>query len=268
MGSGASSAAKAAATGASEGEIQKIVAGFDDETKAKLKKALDAKDAKPTVKVYGLPVSANTVGPVLLAMDLGVGEMVQCNILEGAHKTEDMLKVNPFAQIPSMSDGDVNLGESMAILRYIANAYAPEKYGGSDVKAKANIDWALDWSTGFLYPAFGNVVYPIMGFNKKTEEEIKDGSDKLTDCSEKFCAKFLKDKKFVGGDTPCIADYRIAPFYFAACHETIGKKTPYKPSERIVQYVKDFEAASKSSAVFLHTLGGFSLDEYLKSKAE
>jgi len=264
MGSG-SSAVKAAASGASEGEIQTIVAGFDDATKAKLKKALDA---KPTVKIYGLPVSANTVGPVLLAMDLGVGEMVQCNILEGAHKTEEMIKVNPFTQIPSMSDGDFNLGESMAILRYVANTYAPHLYGGSDNKAKANIDWALDWSTGFLYPAFGNLVYPIMGFNQKTEEEIKDGSDKLTDCSEKFCAKFLANSKFVGGDSPSIADYRIAPFYFAACHETIGKKTPYKPSERIQQYVKDFEAASKSSAVFLHSLGGFSLDEYLKSKAE
>ena len=220
-----------------------------------------------SVKVYGLPVSPNCAGPVLLAMDTGAGQMEQCNIMEGAHKTDEMIKINPFTQIPSMSDGSVTLAESMAILRYVANKYAPQLYGGADPDEKATIDWALDWSTSFLYPAFQDVCYPIMGFVERTEEQIAAGSTKMTDITEKFCAKFLTGK-FVGGDKLTIADYRIAPFYFVACHAAIGKKTPYKPSARIEQYVKDFEAASKSSGVFLHTLGGFSLDEYMNSKME
>ena len=61
------------------------------------------------------------------------------NIMEGAHMTPEMLKVNPWHQMPNMSDGDVHLGESGAIIRYIANKYAPEMYGGSDLAAKATI---------------------------------------------------------------------------------------------------------------------------------
>jgi glutathione S-transferase len=224
-----------------------------------------AKAPTGSVKVYGLPVSANCVGPVLLAMDTGAGQMEQCNIMEGAHKTDAMIKINPFTQIPSMSDGQVRLAESMAILRYVANKYAPQLYGGADADAKATIDWALDWSSSFMYPAFQEVCYPVLGFNQRSEGQIAAGAAKLTEVTEQFCAKFLTGK-FVGGNSLSIADYRIAPFYFVACHAAVGKKTPYKPSARIERYVKDFEAASKSSGVFLHTLGGFSLDEYLKTK--
>ena len=45
----------------------------------------------------------------------------------------EMLKINPWHQMPNMSDGALNLAESGAIIRYIANKYAPSTYGAGNL---------------------------------------------------------------------------------------------------------------------------------------
>ena len=65
--------------------------------------------------------------------------------MTGAHKTPDMLAINPWHQMPNMTDGDVSIGESGAIVRYIANTYAPQLYGAKEPAKKAAINWALEW---------------------------------------------------------------------------------------------------------------------------
>ena len=79
------------------------------------------------VIVRGMGISHNVIPSVLLAKDIGAGDFEEMNIMTGAHMTPEMLKVNPWHQMPNMSDGDLNLGESGAIIRYIANKYDPEK---------------------------------------------------------------------------------------------------------------------------------------------
>ena len=93
------------------------------------------------VKVRGMPVSGNVIPSVLLCKVIGCGDMEMMNIMTGDHKTPEMLKVNPWHQMPNMSDGDLNLAESGAIIRYIANKYGPQYYGGDDFVKKATIDW-------------------------------------------------------------------------------------------------------------------------------
>ena len=65
--------------------------------------------------------------------------------MNGAHMTPEMLAINPWHQMPNMTDGDVNIAESGAIVRYIAKAYGPHLYGSVDAAKKATIDWALEW---------------------------------------------------------------------------------------------------------------------------
>ena len=45
--------------------------------------------------------------------------------MEGAHKTEAFTKLNAFQHIPTLEDGDFAIGESNAILRYIALKVRP-----------------------------------------------------------------------------------------------------------------------------------------------
>ena len=45
--------------------------------------------------------------------------------MEGAHKTEAFTKLNAYQHIPTLEDGDFAIGESNAILRYIALKLRP-----------------------------------------------------------------------------------------------------------------------------------------------
>merc|ERR1719329_1268051 len=85
--------------------------------------------------------------------------------------------MNPYHTIPTFKDSNgFSLGESNAILRYIANKYDSQYYGGDDVEKRAVIDWALDLRSMKIYSDhkhcdFANIVYPIMGFAPAPEDQ-------------------------------------------------------------------------------------------------
>jgi glutathione S-transferase len=55
---------------------------------------------------------------------------------------------HPFGTIPALEDGDLRLGESNAILRYLAHREGRYDLYPEDAKGRARIDYALDaWST-------------------------------------------------------------------------------------------------------------------------
>jgi glutathione S-transferase len=170
-----------------------------------------------------------------------------------------MLAINPWAQMPSMSDGDFALAESNAILRYIAHAYAPEAYGGGFQAAAfdkmGEIDWALDWISTNFYNNFRMIWYPVAGFGDAPEDQ-KAENDKAVQNLTTFANKFLADKKFVGGDSLSIADYKLGVWCWYLGHEVIKAKTGYENPARITQYVNDFLAAT-SSKEFLDAADGF-----------
>ncbi|WOL00428.1 glutathione S-transferase 3-like [Canna indica] len=83
------------------------------------------------VKVYGLPMSTNTLRVLAALNEKDVEfELVIVDIRTGAHKQPNFLALNPFGQIPALEDGDLTLFESRAINRYIATKYAE---AGSDL---------------------------------------------------------------------------------------------------------------------------------------
>src|SRR5579871_3153418 len=54
----------------------------------------------------------------------------------------------PFGTIPLLEDGDLRVGESNAILRYLANREGRTDLYPTEPAARAGVDWALDaWST-------------------------------------------------------------------------------------------------------------------------
>ena len=194
---------------------------------------------------------------VLLAKDLGVGDMEEMNIMNGEHMTPEMLKINPWHQMPNMSDGDVHIAESGAIIRYIANKYAPHVYGGSDVGAKAVIDWALDWANTNFSKSFGHLWYPSTGFGSPPEDQA-EANKKAVENLEIFVGKFLCGPgKFIGGAaTPTIADYVCATRFHMCSHAAVKKLTGFEMPAKIKIYVLDFMSACKSKD-FLKAHDGF-----------
>ena len=73
------------------------------------------------------------------------------------------------------------------------------------------------------------------------------------DALEKWCAIFLKSK-YVGGDEPSIADYKVAPFMMCGTHPAVRAMFPtYVVSQRVTSFVADFMKDVKMSTVMKST---------------
>jgi len=228
------------------------------------KPALGAPSGK--VQVFGLPVSANAMSPILMAMDAKVGGLEMCDIMTGAQMKPEFLAMNPFHHIPTIKDGEFAIGESNASIRYIAAKYKPECYPTKDPQACGMIDFAIESFTGDVYPKWAKVVYPLMGFSGPTEDPVKAATE-LSEVIDTWTKHFLDKKgKFVNGDSLSIADFKAAPFFFAAMQPGVEAKQGFKASDRVKKYVEDFVAATPASEL-LSSAGGYSLKEYIAMKA-
>jgi glutathione S-transferase len=210
-----------------------------------------------SVEIYGMPISGNVIPCVTFALDKGCGAFVFKDMMKGELKSPDMLKINPFGQMPSMKDGNFCLAESGAILRYLANTYAIDAYGGFDAKKRAEIDWVLDWQGTNFIDHFKKLWYSVAGF-APVPESYPEACTACCASLDTFATKFLTGKKFVGGATMSIADYKLGCWLWYLSHPVIKKKTGLQLPTRYVTYVEDYLAAlSPASVTFLEAGKGF-----------
>jgi len=221
--------------------------------------------ASKGVKVFGMPPSANACGPILLAMDANAGGFEMCNLMEGQHKKPEFAAMNPFTHIPTIKDGDLAIGESLACLRYLAIKYKSEYYPVQDPNMCGMIDFAMESFSGDVYPKIApGVFYPVFGFSGPPADQAKANTE-ATEVLDKWMKHFVKGK-FVNGDTLSIADFKAVPFLFCLMQPVIESKTGFKLSDAAKEYVNRFMTTVKASE-FLKSAGGFSIVEYAASKA-
>lgn len=220
-------------------------------------------DVTSKVWIHGLPISANAMGPVLLVTHIGCGELKMCDLMKGQNRADEFLIMNPFHTIPTMeSSPDVYcLGESQAMMRYIARMFAPDLYPDKDAKLAARTDWAMDALGTTFSSAFTNVAYPVMGFPCSPPDE-KTVRDKMKEVLDMFCSTFLDKSGFICGEQLTIADFKALPMFFILAHPAVQKKTGVKLSARVEKYVADL----KDKIVSSHMLDA--LKAYLDPKAE
>ena len=154
---------------------------------------------------------------------------------------------------PTLEDPDLpggTLGESCAIMAYLSNKHGLERFYPTDPAARALVDNAMLYHTGTFYPYLARATYPTLGFPQYAGEvgpseasdelkaqAVKDATEALAaplNALEKF---FLRDRRFIGGDHPSIADIR-----FAASLEFL-RSIDYPFSPRVEQLLSDMEQA-------------------------
>jgi glutathione S-transferase len=118
-----------------------------------------------------------------------------------------------------MEDGDVELGESNAMLRYLANRQGRTDLYPGEPAARARVDWALDaWSTQFrggFYPAerIGLMHMDIeQGGGRAEDADPEELAGAIDHAREKLdlMERFVADNGTVVG-TFSIADCAFAP---------------------------------------------------------
>ena len=115
------------------------------------------------------------------------------------------------------------LGESCAIMAFLCNKHGLTQFYPEDPGERAMVDNAMFYLIGTFYPLVTRATYPALGFpqypgevaTSEADEELKakaqqDAQAALAGPLEVFHSFFLEGKQFIGGDSPSIADMRLA----------------------------------------------------------
>ncbi len=116
-----------------------------------------------------------------------------------------------------------SLWESCAIMQYVCNRDGLDQLYPADPGERAMTDSAMFYLIGTVYPLLARATYPTLGFPQYAGEvatsdaddamkakAAKDAEAALAEPLEAFRSHFLEGRKFVGGDSPSIADIRWA----------------------------------------------------------
>jgi len=170
------------------------------------------------MKLYCDPVSTTSRPVMLFVAEQGLDvELVHVDLLSGGHQDPAYLAINPNGLVPFLVDGDLSLGESSAILRYLAEKAGSEAYP-SDLKARTRVNAALDWfntqlhTTYCLFACYPNMGVPH-GLDPVTAQKLLAyGAEHSGRWLKILDEEMLGERPFVCGEAISLADYLGASF--------------------------------------------------------
>jgi glutathione S-transferase len=177
------------------------------------------------MKLYMHPVS-NTSRPVRLYIaehKLPVEEQI-VDLFTGEHYGEAYAALNPNNMVPMLEDGDLRLGESSAILKYLAAKFEQPDYP-KDLKKRAKVDEVMDWFNTQFYRDYGyGLAYPQMFPHHKRQSD--EAQAQTIAWGKKLANRWFQvlNDSILGNDKAylCGADMTIAD-YFGSCLVTLGE---------------------------------------------
>ena len=166
------------------------------------------------MKLYRFPGSTACRPVELFCAEAGIKyEPEVIDILAGKQFEAPYSTINPTGVVPTLVDGDLVLGESSAILKYLADKVGSPAYP-KDLKQRAKVNEMLDWWNSNFYREYGyNFIYPqtLQHIKLDTEQGTKDlvarGQRNATRLLGVVDRNFLGDgRKFLCGNEYTIAD--------------------------------------------------------------
>jgi glutathione S-transferase len=178
--------------------------------------------AENTLNVLRPSVNNLTVRIFMRASGLDFEELdVWGKTTEPDFLAKDPAHLTPMLEAPGLPRG--SLWESCAIMGFLCNKHGLDRFYPRDPGERAMVDSAMFYLIGTLYPLVARATYPTLGFPQYAGEVAtsdadddmkaraqKDAEAALAEPLEAYRAFFLDGKTFIGGDTPSIADIRLA----------------------------------------------------------
>jgi glutathione S-transferase len=164
----------------------------------------------------------------------------------GQTTTPEFLAKDPAHLTPLLEEEGLprgSLWESCAVMQYLCNKHGLDRFYPVDPGERAMQDSAMFYVIGTFYPLVARATYPTLGFpqypgeaaTSDASDEIKakaqkDAEAALAEPLEAIRSHFLDGRKFIGGDSPSIADIRLAAtleFLHAVDYDFPGWATEY-----------------------------------------
>jgi glutathione S-transferase len=163
---------------------------------------MPTKPSKP-IRLYRHPLSGHSHRVELFLSLLHLPtELIEVDLMKGAHKQPSFLKLNPFGQVPVLDDNGTVLADSNAILVYLARAYGEAAWLPTDAIGEAAVQRWLSVAAGQVAfgPAAARLV-TVFGAKFDAAEVIGRAQALLAVMDAE-----LAQRAFLAGDAPTIAD--------------------------------------------------------------
>src|SRR3954467_10694176 len=144
----------------------------------------------------------------------------------GQTTTPEFLAKDPAHLTPLLEQEGLprgSLWESCAMMQYLCNTHGLDRLYPTDPGERAMTDSAMFYLIGTFYPLVARATYPVLGFpqyagevatsdadDAAKEKARQESEDALAEPLEAYRKFFLDGRKFIGGDSPSIADIRLA----------------------------------------------------------
>ncbi|WP_213947558.1 glutathione S-transferase [Luteibacter sp. dw_328] len=165
------------------------------------------------MKLYYHNLSGHSHRARLFLSLLGIDyEPVFVDLMKGEHKSVSFLAMNPFGQVPVLVDGDTVIGDSNAILVYLAKVKARQDWSPEGPAEAAAVQRWLSVAAGEVAhgPAAARLV-TVFGASLDAATAIKKAHALLTVADGELSAR-----QWLAGTRPTIADVAFYSYVSAA----------------------------------------------------
>jgi glutathione S-transferase len=144
----------------------------------------------------------------------------------GKKEEPNFMQKDPALLTPMLEEQGLpkgSLWESCAIMQYLCNKHGLTQFYPDDPSERAMVDSAMFYLIGTLYPLVARATYPTLGFpqyagevaTSAADDEMKakaakDAEAAIAQPLEVYREFFLDGRRFIGGNSPSIADIRLA----------------------------------------------------------
>lgn len=139
-------------------------------------------------------------------------ERFDAGLMYGVNNTPEYLEMNPNGTVPTLIDGDgPALWESGAILRYLANTYADDKFWPRESLLRADIDRWAEWSKVSVQMNFNAPIFwPVVRLSpEKTDEDKLKIAISFFEKKLGIAQNKLRHHQFLAGDDFTLADIQF-----------------------------------------------------------
>ncbi|XP_016954203.1 uncharacterized protein LOC108027315 isoform X1 [Drosophila biarmipes] len=164
--------------------------------------------------IYTMKLYAVSDGPPSLAVRMTLKaldiqyQLINVDFCALEHRSEDYSKMNPQKEIPVLDDDGFYLSESIAIMQYLCDKYAPDSsLYPQEVNTRAIINQRLCFNMGFYYaPISAHSMAPIFFDYERTPMSLKKVMNAL-EVFETYLERL--GTKYAAGDNITIADFAL-----------------------------------------------------------
>ena len=175
------------------------------------------------VVIHGLPPSSYTMSARMACGEKGIThelEPVQFG-------SEELAALHPFKKVPILEHGDVRLYETSAICRYVDTVFEGPSLVPADPRRAGVMEQWISVINCYVYDSWVRkyvlqYIFP-KGDNGQPDRTVIDATVPEIDRQLGLLERDLGDRKFLGGDSVCIADIFLTPLLAGIARFDEGK---------------------------------------------